>query len=489
MRDRYQQLVTTAPGRFLARRVGLPEPPTLRRFHPGDPLLPGPVILGAGPDDPGGAAGGGAAQPGADGSGSGGGGGAGLGSGGGGGAGLGSGGGRLVTVVGPLLRAAGVVVRELGPRTEGRPGEPRPHALVFDATGITRSEQLRALHDFFAPQVRGLAPSGRIIVLGTPPEHCADPREATAQRALEGFTRSTGKEVKRGVTSQLVYVAPGAENGVESTLRFLLSGRSAYVSGQVIRIGSAETPQVDWERPLSGKVAVVTGAARGIGEAIVGVLARDGAHVVCVDVPSAASDLAEVAATVGGEPLSLDITEDDAPTILAGHLRDGVDIFVHNAGVTRDRTLGKMDAARWEIVLNVNLTSEERINDVLLGENILRPGARIIGTSSMAGIAGNMGQTNYATSKAGVIGMVQSLAPTLASRGGTINAVAPGFIETRMTAGIPLVIREAGRRMNSMTQGGLPVDVAETVAWFASPGSAGINGEVVRVCGQSLLGA
>jgi 3-oxoacyl-[acyl-carrier protein] reductase len=106
----------------------------------------------------------------------------------------------------------------------------------------------------------------------------------------------------------------------------------------------------------------------------------------------------------------------------------------------------------------------------------------------MSGIAGNFGQTNYAMSKAGVIGMVQSTAKEL-ENGMTINAVAPGFIETQMTAAIPFTIREAGRRMNSMSQGGQPVDVAETIAFFASPASSGINGNVVRVCGQSLLGA
>ena len=107
----------------------------------------------------------------------------------------------------------------------------------------------------------------------------------------------------------------------------------------------------------------------------------------------------------------------------------------------------------------------------------------------MSGIAGNRGQANYATSKAGVIGVVEALAPKLPSARRTINAVAPGFIETRMTAAMPLATREAGRRMNSLAQGGLPVDVAETVAWLASPGSAGVNGNVVRVCGQSLIGA
>jgi 3-oxoacyl-[acyl-carrier protein] reductase len=107
----------------------------------------------------------------------------------------------------------------------------------------------------------------------------------------------------------------------------------------------------------------------------------------------------------------------------------------------------------------------------------------------MNGIAGNAGQTNYATSKAGVIGMVQSLAPVIGPRKLTINAVAPGFIETKMTAAMPIGLREAGRRMNSLSQGGLPVDVAETVAWFANPASTGVNGNVVRVCGQSLIGA
>ena len=107
----------------------------------------------------------------------------------------------------------------------------------------------------------------------------------------------------------------------------------------------------------------------------------------------------------------------------------------------------------------------------------------------MSGIAGNSGQTNYAASKAGVIGMVEALAPELAKGKQTINAVAPGFIETQMTAAMPVGPREAGRRMSSLSQGGLPVDVAETIAWFASPASTGVNGNVVRVCGQNLLGA
>ena len=113
----------------------------------------------------------------------------------------------------------------------------------------------------------------------------------------------------------------------------------------------------------------------------------------------------------------------------------------------------------------------------------------MIDVSSIAGIAGNRGQTNYGTSKAGVIGLVDAYAPVLAEKKITINAVAPGFIETAMTAAIPLATREVGRRISSLQQGGQTVDVAETVAYFANPASSAVTGNVVRVCGQSMLGA
>jgi 3-oxoacyl-[acyl-carrier protein] reductase len=267
------------------------------------------------------------------------------------------------------------------------------------------------------------------------------------------------------------------------------------VSGQVVRVGKSSTgpgESFDWERPLAGKVALVTGAARGIGEAIARVLARDGAHVVGLDIPPQKTELDAVVAEIGGSAITGDITDAEAPKFIVDHLTDqhgGVDVVVHNAGVTMDKTIVGMDEDRWSKLLDINLSSEERINDELLGRKSLRENGRIVCVSSISGIAGNSGQSNYATSKAGVIGMVTFMAPELAKHKATINAVAPGFIETQMTAAMPITVREAGRRMNSMSQGGLPVDVGETIAWFASPASGGLNGNVVRVCGQSLLGA
>ncbi|NEE12609.1 3-oxoacyl-ACP reductase [Streptomyces sp. SID7499] len=439
MADRYLRLTGTAPGRFLTRRLGLPQPAALTRWSAERPALDGGLLhLTAG---------------------------------------------RSALDLAPVLARTGI-----GPAGSGRTA-----AVVLDATGVRDVEALAEVHAALHPVVRSVAASGRVVVLGAPLDP-ADHHQAAAQQALEGFTRSLGKEIGRGRTVNLVRLTDAA--AAESTLRFLLSPKSAYVSGQVIEVGAAQEPTAADptaaapDRPLSGRTALVTGAARGIGEAVAETLARDGARVVVLDVPQAEQDARRVAERLGGTALLLDMTSADAGARIAEALPDGLDLLIHNAGITRDRRLVNMPAERWISVLEVNLASVLRTTDALLKDGTLRRGGRIVATASIAGIAGNAGQTNYGASKAGVVGLVRSLAPrALDEHGVTVNAVAPGFIETKMTAAVPLFIREAGRRMNSLAQGGLPADVAETTAWLAHPASGAVNGQVVRVCGQSLLGA
>jgi len=367
-------------------------------------------------------------------------------------------------------------------------------AIVVDATEVHTIDGLEGLRAVLRPAVRALEPSGRVIILARP---SGGTWEAHAvARALDGINRTVGKELRRGATANLVYVDSAASTGdVASTLAFLLQGRSAFVDGQSWSIGAGATTDVTMEQPLADKVVVVTGAARGIGASISRILARDGATIVAVDIPAAGEALAGVANEVGGTALHLDITAADAGAKIAAHVAQrGKTLYgiVHNAGITRDKMLVNTDADRWSSVLEVNLAAQMRINEVLLDKSItggLENGGRIVGIASTSGLAGNKGQTNYAASKAGVAGLVAAMAPDLATRGITVNAVAPGFIETAMTARIPFVQREVFRRTNSLSQGGNPDDVAEAIGYLLDPASAGVSGQVIRVCGQNLVGA
>ncbi|MYX73608.1 short chain dehydrogenase, partial [Streptomyces sp. SID3915] len=208
MADRYLHLTGTAPGRFLTRRLGLPQPVRLRRWTLETPALDGPLLH------------------------------------------LTAGGSALGASLAPVLAATGLQVTGQADR---------PAGIVLDATGITTAAGLAAVHARLHPVVRSLATGGRIVVLGTPLS-ADDHHQAAAQQALEGFVRSLGKEIGRGATAQLLRVVPGAAASAESTLRFLLSPRSAYVSGQVVELtDAAPDPVADWAAPLSGRTALVTG--------------------------------------------------------------------------------------------------------------------------------------------------------------------------------------------------------------------------------------
>ncbi len=278
---------------------------------------------------------------------------------------------------------------------------PRLKALVFDASGLSRFEQLSELRGFFQPALKGLAHCPRVVLLGRPPESLKDPLAASVQRSLEGFSRSLGKEIRRGGGVQLLYLGKGAEPQLEGALRFFLSPKSAYVSGQVLRLGACAERVKDWTRPLAGKRALVTGASRGIGAAIAETLARDGARVLLLDVPAAKPALEALAARFGGQALALDICAEDAPAQLLEALPDGIDIVVHNAGITRDKTLAKMSAQFWDAVIAVNLQAPQVLTQALLDAGRLHDNGRVVLIASISGIAGNLGQSNYATSKAG----------------------------------------------------------------------------------------
>lgn len=442
--DKYTEFVSRGFGRDLAKRLGLPQPAILRRYNPGAPLIEGPVLVlgqGAGSDD----------------------------------------------VAKVLLDWHQDVRRHATPKE-------KLGAIVVVLDELGHPEQLSAPMLAVGGALRDLNKNARIVTISRPALSSDAPAVAAARNGVDGIVRSVAKEQRAGATANGILLANGIAADSPSamaSLRFFLSGRSAFVDGQFLTASAAGEVAGDWDKPLKGCVAVVTGAARGIGAAIARTLARDGATVIAVDVPAAGDHLAAVANDIHGTALQLDITAPDAGERILDHAisRHGrLDIVVHNAGITRDKLLANMDAAKWDSVIAVNIASQLRMNEAFLASSDFGGNARIISVASTSGIAGNRGQSNYAASKAGVMGMVRSTAPLLEARGGTVNAVAPGFIETDMTAKIPFATREVARRLNSLQQGGRPGDVAEAIAFFAQPAAAGVTANVLRVCGQNLVG-
>lgn len=445
MADKYLELVNSGTTKKIAKLLGLPRPPRLRRFEPNADLLPGPVlVLGQSAH----------AQQLCD-----------------------------------TLVAWGLDVR----RHDAGASKLGGILLLLDE--LSEPTALSPLMLTTGAALRQLLPGGRVVSISRPATADDEPATAAVRQGIDGTMRSLGREMRGGSTANGIVLSGEARLDSPSTLgalRFFFSGRSAYVDGQFLSVktGDGELP-ADFNQPLAGKVAVVTGAARGIGAQISRTLARDGAKVILVDMPQAGDALAKVANEVHGTTLQLDVTAEDAAQRImehALHRHGGLDLVVHNAGITRDKLLANMDAARWDSVIAVNIASQLRMNEAFLAANL--PGLRVVSLASTSGIAGNRGQTNYAASKGGVIGMVKASAKLFAANGGSIAAVAPGFIETDMTAKIPLGTRTVARLiLPSLMQGGLPVDVAEAIAFLGSDAATGLNGQTLRVCGQSLVGA
>jgi 3-oxoacyl-[acyl-carrier protein] reductase len=445
MTDAYTRFTRSALGRSIVRRAGLPNPSRLpRQADRPEPVLGPVVVLGT--------------SPGAD-------------------------------EVAGLLLDWGADVRRRFEETA------TVGSVVVVLDDAAKPADLGTTLLPLAGAMRSLQPGSRVVTISRPPTGEDLARDA-ARGGIEGFVRTLGHEMRKGGTANGIQVADGvalSAPGVVATLRFLLSARSAFVDGQIVGVASGDgsLPE-DWEQPLAGRTALVTGAARGIGAAISRTLAGLGAELVLLDVPASGSELSAVANELRATPLQLDVTSSQAGDRVIAFLRERgitLDVLVLNAGITRDKMFANMTPDRWDAVIAVNISSQISLAEALLGseEPVVGPDLRVVSLASTSGIAGNRGQANYATSKAGVMAFVDALAHRLGERG-TANAVAPGFIETDMTAKIPPLQREIARRANSLQQGGLPLDVAETIGFLASPGAGGVRGQTVRVCGQNLVG-
>jgi 3-oxoacyl-[acyl-carrier protein] reductase len=230
---------------------------------------------------------------------------------------------------------------------------------------------------------------------------------------------------------------------------------------------------------------LVTGGNRGIGLAIARAFAEAGDNVVITHRSGEPPEGLQGVTCEVTDSASVDAAFTAAEEIFGGP----VEVLVANAGITRDTLLMRMSDEEFDSVIDTNLTGAFRCARRAATGMIRKRRGRIVLISSVVGLYGSPGQTNYAASKAGLVGLARSISRELGGRGITANVVAPGFIDTEMTAKMPLATREVARRLSSLQQAGLPVDVAEAAAWLSSPASGGITGQVLRVCGQNLVGA
>ncbi len=245
---------------------------------------------------------------------------------------------------------------------------------------------------------------------------------------------------------------------------------------------------------LENRTALVTGAARGIGKAIVESLAERGANIVVVDlaIEAAEETAQEIAERTGREVLALEADVSDNASVKAMVKKalekfGKIDVLVNNAGITRDGLLMRMKEKDWDLVLDINLKSAFNCAQALIRPMMKARYGRIINITSVSGIVGQAGQTNYSSSKAGLIGFTKALAKEVGSRGITVNAVAPGFIETVLTEDLPEEIRDFSMKLTPMGRFGKPEDIANAVAFLAAEESSFITGVILQVDGGMVM--